>query len=158
MDHDRLFKQLLRTFFAEFLALFLPDVAGYVEPGSLEFLDKEIFTDLTAGERHEVDMLVECQFRGRDACFLVHVETQASAQENFGGRMFRYFARLHEKFTVPVYPIALFTYDVPQRAEPDVYEVMFPDLDVLAFRFRTIQLNHLNWRDFVRQPNRWRPR
>ena len=37
-----------------------------VEPGSLEFLDKELFTDLTAGDRHEVDLLVKCRFRGAD--------------------------------------------------------------------------------------------
>jgi hypothetical protein len=43
MDHDRLFKLLLRTFFMEFLALFLPEVAAYVEPGSVEFLDKELW-------------------------------------------------------------------------------------------------------------------
>ena len=159
MDHDRLFKQLLREFFAEFLELFLPEVAGYVEAGSIEFLDKEIFTDLAAGERHEVDLLVKCRFRGRaggtggEAFFLVHVETQASAGPDFAERMFVYFARLSEKYRLPVYPIALLTYDAPQRAEPDTHRVSFPDLDVLAFKFRTIQLNRLSWRDFVRQPN-----
>ena len=28
MDHDRLFKELLTTFFVEFLDLFLPDIAA----------------------------------------------------------------------------------------------------------------------------------
>ncbi len=63
MDHDRLFKLLLRTFFREFLFLFLPAIAESIDPASLEFLDKEVFTDLTAGERHEVDLLVKCRFR-----------------------------------------------------------------------------------------------
>lgn len=76
MDHDRLFKQLLRTFFGEFLDLLLPDVAAYVEPESFQFLDKELFTDLSSGERHEVDLLVRCRFRGRDAFLLIHVEPQ----------------------------------------------------------------------------------
>jgi hypothetical protein len=49
VDHDRLFKELLQTFFAEFLDLFLPAVAADVEPGNVEFLDKELFTDLTSG-------------------------------------------------------------------------------------------------------------
>ena len=73
MDHDRLFKELLRTFFAEFLELFLPQVAQYIEPGSLEFLDKEIFTDVTSEDRHEVDLLVKCRFRGQETFFLIHV-------------------------------------------------------------------------------------
>ncbi len=40
MDHDRIFKELLTVFFVEFLALFLPKVAAYLDPTSLEFLDK----------------------------------------------------------------------------------------------------------------------
>lgn len=153
MDHDRLFKELIRTFFTEFLELFLPEVAAYVRQGSVEFLDKEVFTDVTAAERHEVDLLAKAHFRDRDAFFLIHVENQAEAQEAFTKRMFRYFARLHEKFDLPVYPIAVLSYDSPQRPEPDEYRVTFPDRAVLDFRFAVIQLNRLNWRDFARRPN-----
>ena len=35
--------------------------------------------------------------------------------------MFGYFARLHGKYDLPVYPIALFSYDAPQRPEPNRY-------------------------------------
>jgi hypothetical protein len=31
-DHDRLFKEVLTTFFLDFLELFLPKVAAFVEP------------------------------------------------------------------------------------------------------------------------------
>ncbi|HYM00267.1 MAG TPA: flagellar assembly protein H, partial [Blastocatellia bacterium] len=41
IDHDRLFKELISTFFIEFLDLFLPEVCSYIDAGSLEFLDKE---------------------------------------------------------------------------------------------------------------------
>ncbi|MDQ3814170.1 MAG: DUF4351 domain-containing protein, partial [Armatimonadota bacterium] len=44
-------------------------------------------------------------------------------------------------------------YTRPRRAEPDRFEVAFPDLTVLEFRYRVIQLNRLSWRDFVRHPN-----
>lgn len=153
MDHDRLFKQLLQTFFQEFLALFVPDVLKYVEPGSIEFLDKEIFTDLAGGDRHEVDLLAKCRYRGREACLLILAEVQDRAQPDFAERVFFYVSRLMQHHRLPVYPIALLTYRSPQRAEPDVYKVEFPDLDMLSFRFRTIQLNRLNWRDFVANPN-----
>ena len=33
------------------------------------------------------------------------------------------------------------------RIEPESYEVGFPDLEVLRFRFRTIQFASLPWRD-----------
>ncbi len=47
IDHDRLFKELLTTFFVEFLELFLPEVLAYLEDDSIEFIDKEVFTDVT---------------------------------------------------------------------------------------------------------------
>ena len=65
VDHDRLFKELLRTFFSEFVELFLPEVAGYMERNHLEFLDKEVLTDIASGERHVVDLLVKARIRQR---------------------------------------------------------------------------------------------
>ncbi|HEY3268950.1 MAG TPA: DUF4351 domain-containing protein [Armatimonadota bacterium] len=153
MDHDRLFKELLTTFFVEFVDLFLPDVAGYLNPGSLEFLDKEVFTDVTSGDRHEADLVVKAAFADREAFFLIHVETQSSRHAEFPRRMFRYFARLHEKFALPVYPVALLSYERPRTLEPQQYTVAFPGKVILDFRYTAIQLNRLNWRDYARRRN-----
>jgi hypothetical protein len=153
MDHDRLFKELLTTFFAEFLQLFFPELAAYLDPDSVEFLDKELFTDVTQGDRHEADLVVRARFRGQGLCFLIHVENQAQPQMNFPRRMFGYFARLHEKYDLPVYPIAVFSYDAPLRPEPSAYRIDFPDLPVLTFQFRIVQLNQLAWRDFLDRTN-----
>ena len=95
IDHDRLFKELLTTFFWEFIEFFLPEVAVYLERGSISFIDKEIFTDVTAGERYETDLLVKARFQGKESFFLVHLEHQAQHQESFPQRMFRYFSRLY---------------------------------------------------------------
>src|SRR5215831_18893988 len=65
-DHDRLFKELISTFFLGFMELFLPEVRAYIEDGSLEFLDKEIFTDVTSGERHEADLVAKLRFKEHD--------------------------------------------------------------------------------------------
>ncbi len=153
MDHDRLWKELLTAFFPEFLDLLKPEVAAYLDRSSIEFLDKEVFTDVTSGERHEVDLVVKAKFRGQETHFLMHVETQLSAEHDFPRRMFRYFARLHEKYDLPVYPIALFSYDKPLRREPAKYQVAFPDKKILTFNYATIQLNRMNWRKFARRPN-----
>ncbi|MDB5323598.1 MAG: hypothetical protein JWN40_5229 [Phycisphaerales bacterium] len=153
IDHDQLFKELLTYFFVEFVELFLPDVAAYMDRGAVEFLDKEVFTDVTAGERHEVDLVVKTKFRGQAAFFLIHVENQSHAESGFAKRMFRYFARLHERHDLPIYPVALLSYDAPRRPEPESYRVEFPGKRVLDFSFTVIQLNRLNWRDFVRSNN-----
>ena len=156
IDHDRLFKELLRTFFVEFVALFLPAVYDYLEPDSLVFLDKEIFTDVVVGERHTADLVVKARFRGQPSYFLIHTEPQASRRQRrgkFGGRMFDYFARLTAAHRLPVYPVALLTYEYPQTLEPDVWRVAFPDKVVLEFRYTVIQLNRLDWRDYLRRDN-----
>ncbi len=158
-NHDYLAKSLLTTFFADFLDLFLPELSARLDRDSLEFLDKEVFTDITAEQKHEADLIVRARWKEslpdqpREAFFLVHVEHQSSAQSGFNKRMFRYFARLHEKFDLPIFPIALFSFDTPRRAEPESYEVGFPMLRVLDFRYHVIQLNRMNWRDFVRHSN-----
>lgn len=155
IDHDRIFKELLRTFFLEFVELFLPEVHADLDYSSLEFLDKEVFTDVTSGEKHEVDLIVKARFRGQPWFFLFHIEAQASNKSKlpFPQRMFTYFARLHEGHGLPVYPVVIFSYDTPQYAAPHSYRVEFPGFTVLEFNYRVIQLNQLNWRDFLKHQN-----
>ncbi len=77
IDHDRIFKELIRTFFIEFIELFFPELHADLEPESLEFLDKEVFTDVTEGEKHEADLIVKTRLRGQEAYFLIHIEAQS---------------------------------------------------------------------------------
>ena len=72
-DHDRLFKELLTIFFVDFVELFLPEIAADMERDSITFLDKELFTDVTSGEKHEVDIIVRARFRGSEAFFILHM-------------------------------------------------------------------------------------
>lgn len=154
MDHDRLFKELLSNFFVEFVDLFLPDVGAFLDrETALVPLDKEVFTDISVGEKHEADLVMKVKFRGENAFFLVHVENQAKAQPDFPRRMFGYFALLTKKYRLPVYPVVIFSYDAPQRQEPDRFVVAFPNKTVLKFEYTVIQLNRLPWRRFVNQPN-----
>ncbi len=84
---------------------------------------------------------------------IIDCEHQSSAQANFHRRMFFYFAQLHREYLEPVYPIAIFSFEEPNRQERDKYRVKLPGLDVLEFNFLKIQLNQLNWRDFLKQKN-----
>jgi hypothetical protein len=152
IDHDRLFKELLKTFFAEFIDLFLPDLAADLERGSITFLDKEVFANLLTGAKHVADLVAQAKFRRQEAFFLIHLEHQDDPQALSPQRMFSYFAPLHLESGLPVYPIVLFSHR-SKVAEPDEYGLSFPGLEVLRFRYRVIQLSRLHWRDFVRKPN-----
>jgi predicted transposase YdaD len=153
IDHDRLFKQLLSTFSLEFFELFLPDLAATIEPDSLRFLPQEYFVDLTSGEKHIVDLLMEVRQAGVPAAFLILLEAQSTAEADFAQRVFFYFARLYQKYRQKIFPIVVFSFDQPYRLEPNTHIVEFEQRRVLEFSFESIQLNRLNWRDYLNQAN-----
>jgi hypothetical protein len=160
IDHDQLFKQLIGTFFVEFLDLFAPDLAITIDRDRIEFLPQEYFTDIVEGDRRAMDLVVRVNLRRRPnepevgkVWAVIDCEHQSSSEANFHRRMFFYFSQLHRKYLEPVYPIAIFSFDKPQRQEQDKYQVRLPGLNVLEFNFLKIQLNQLNWRDFLKQKN-----
>ena len=57
IDHDQLFKQLLTTFFLEFLELFTPEFFSAIDPNSLEILPQEYFTEIEVGDRKAMDSM-----------------------------------------------------------------------------------------------------
>lgn len=154
MDHDQLFKELISTFFGEFVDLLLPDVARYLDRGAgFAALDKEIFTDVNTGDRREADLVVKAKVKDSDAFFLIHVEHQASRQSSFAQRMFGYCAHLMERYSLPVYPVAILTYDKPRTVEPASYKVTIAGKTIIQFEFTAIQLNQIPWRRFAQVRN-----
>jgi predicted transposase/invertase (TIGR01784 family) len=153
IDHDQLFKELLSTFFIEFLELFFPQVATAIDPDSVSFLPQEYFADLTVGETKIIDLLAQVKLAGQDVGFLIYLEAQATSRTEFSRRMFFYFSRLHQKYLQAIYPIVIFSFDEPYREEPQQYCVKFDDFKVMEFNFQAVQLNRLNWRDFLNHQN-----
>jgi Domain of unknown function (DUF4351) len=160
IDHDQLFKQLLTTFFLEFLELFVPEFFAAIDPSSLEILPQEYFTEIEVGERKAMDVIIRVDLFGRPnapassrVSVVVNCEHQSSTKTDFNRRLFFYFAQLHRKYLQPVYPIALFSFDKPYRPEKNRYQVKVPGFNVMDFNFLTIQLNQLDWRTFLTQRN-----
>jgi Domain of unknown function (DUF4351) len=152
-SHDQLFKQVLGEFFPEFIELFFPQVAAYLDRDSIEFLPLELFTDLVSGDAFETDLIVKVRFRGQESYFIIHVEHQGKFGKGFDKRVFNYFALLHRDYDLPVYPIVIFSHRSPKLAGDRSYSVAFPDWEVLRFNYRAIRLNHLAWQDFVGKAN-----
>jgi hypothetical protein len=63
VDSDKLFKELLKTFFVEFLELFFAEMRAYIDETAIEFLDKQYYTDQVTGERREADIIARVKFR-----------------------------------------------------------------------------------------------
>lgn len=149
IDHDRLFKELISTFSDDFLAQFLSDLAVRLRPQTLSFTGTELFTDVTSGQKYTADLVAIAQLEDTADEFVLHIEHQSGSKSNFPRRMWLYFSRLHEKYNLPICQVAVLAFDEPQRADPDYYEVRFLDNTVLRLQYRTIQLNRLDWQDFI---------
>ena len=153
MDHDRLFKELLRTFFIEFLELFFPTLAIRVDRTQApQFLDKENFGELASDTRREMDLVAQLRLIDTQAYFIVHLEHEARSPDPLPERMFCYFSRTWDRYRLPVYPIAIFSFG-SRKPRPEGFHLHIHDRAVLDFRYATVELRRLDWRRFVDQPN-----
>ncbi len=153
LDHDALFKLLLTAFFREFIDLVAPDLAAALDPEPLVFLDKESFADLFDPDRREADLVVQARLRQQPATLLIHLEHQAQAGAALDRRMFRYFARLYDRYDQPIYPIALCSYPRSRRPAADRHELHVARRAVLMFSYQVVQLNRMDWRAYLTTSN-----
>ena len=158
VDRDRLFRDLLKHFFLEFVDLFFPKIAVAIDPKSIRFLEEE--ESQKPKEQREQkhtsassNMLVQVQLRGQESCFWVHLDSSSDAEIKLERRVFHTFAHLDAKYNLPIYPIILQSSEASQRFETNGYRVEFIDRKVLDFSFVAIQLHRLNWRDFLQRRN-----
>jgi len=118
MSHDQLFKTLLRVFFADILALFLPALAARLVPASATFLDPEAFLDVPQGQRRIADLVARVPLRPspaplpdpnlfvpRDA-ILLHLETQAQPDPTLPERLRIYNTALENREGLPALSVA----------------------------------------------------
>lgn len=152
IHHDQLFKQLLHTFFYEFLEAFFPEVHRSIDFSSLKPLSEEMFTDLVEGESRRADIIIETKLKNQETLIIIHIEPQSYGQPNFHERMYHYFSMLYNKYRKPILPIAIFTYD-QKRNEQNQFTVSFPFFHVLTFQFLMLELRKMNWRTFIHTNN-----
>jgi hypothetical protein len=160
INHDQLFKQLLETFFTDFIELFAPALSEYLNLTQLTFLPQQYFTDILDGDRKAIDLLVQVPVKSSEISaaqpihtIIIHIENQSFSQAKFAQRMFLYFAELFREYRTPIYPIAVLSFDEPKRLEPNQFNISLPRLDILNFKFQAIQLNQLHWREFLQYQN-----
>lgn len=152
IDHDGLYKELLRVFFREFMELFFVEAAEQIDFAHVEFLSEEVVVDIAGGVRKRLDILVKTRLKGEEMFILVHTEPQSYYEKEYPERMFIYAARLYEKYRLRVLPIALLSHR-RKVEEPDGFGWSLPFLNVLQFRYYRLQLRKYNWREFIQSDN-----
>jgi predicted transposase YdaD len=114
-QHDKIFKQLLHAFLADFLRLVVPETLERLDLSSPEFLDKELFAGGPRGRRRELDLLVRVRTaNGRP--LLIHVEIEARASPGMEERLWRYHNQIQARYETPVLTIVVYL----KRGRPGV--------------------------------------
>src|SRR5690606_32937153 len=96
--HDQLFKELIHTFFQEFLEVFFPDIHEAIDFQTITPLSEEVHTDLIEGDTRRLDIVVQVKLKQENALIIVHIEPQSTTQTDFHERMFQYFSLLYNKY------------------------------------------------------------
>ena len=114
-QHDKIFKQLLRTFLEDFLRLVASQALERMDLTSPEPLDKELFAGGPHGRRRELDLLVRVRtINGRP--LLIHVEIEARAKPGMEERLWRYRNQIQARYDAPVLTIVVYL----KRGRPGV--------------------------------------
>jgi len=153
MKHDRLFKELLTSYFYEFVELFFLDLTKQIHRFQAPiFLDKESFGELPGDSRREKTWWYGCASQPGTPISSCGFEHEAQNRTNFPQRMHLYFARLLERYGPPIYPIAVFSKRT-RKPRTGLYQLAFHGEQILDFRYRILELAELDWNEYKDQPN-----
>ncbi len=110
-DYDSAWKEMLESFFEQFLAFFFPQAhAGIDWTMGYEFLDKElqqVVRDAELGRRLADKLVKVWSKEGEEAWVLVHVEVQDKVEHEFGRRMYVYNYRIFDRYDKRVASLAV---------------------------------------------------
>lgn len=107
--HDPLFKSLLRTFFAGFLRLVVPEMVERLDLSAPVFLDKELTAFDPPARSRLVDLLARVPLRetaGRS--LLVHAEVESRARRGMGERIRNYQRWIQTRHEGQILSVVLF--------------------------------------------------
>ncbi|RUR74836.1 Rpn family recombination-promoting nuclease/putative transposase [Chlorogloeopsis fritschii PCC 9212] len=142
VDNDSPWKEILEAYFPQAMHFFFPQTAALIDwERPYEFLDKEfqqIAREAELGRRYADKLVKVWQLQGEEIWLLIHVEIQATPEDNFAQRMFSYNLRIFDKFAKPAISLAILC-DADLKWRPNQYSYNYPDCR-LHFRFGTVKL------------------
>jgi hypothetical protein len=99
---DSPWKEILESYFPQFMAFFFPEAYRQIDwSRGFEFLDGELQQISRESETGKkiTDKLVKVYLQnGEEQWIVAHIEVQNQKEQDFGERVFIYFARLRDKF------------------------------------------------------------
>jgi len=154
MGHDQLFKDVLRTFFYEFLQVFLPEVAEAIDPDAITFLDPQTFTDIPEGQLRIADLVANLHaLVGTPELVLVHTEVQSDEEHEIGYRIWEYNALLTIRHRRPVISIGFLPFAVRGGVTFAHYSCMALGQETAGVNYWRIAVRGLSAEDYLALPS-----
>lgn len=157
-SQDSAWKDVLDTYFKEFMEFFYPDIANKIDWSHRYIaLDKEmqsITADAMVGKKI-VDKLfkVRC-LDGQEETVLIHVEAQGQKEEAFPKRLFQYYYRLFDNHDgQSILTLTVLT-DDNKSWYPKKYQREVLGFSVLSFNFQVCKLlDYQNYKEDLEKTN-----
>ena len=147
--HDRLFKTLLRTFFADLVRLAAPTLAQKLCLGRAVFLDKELL-EISLGRR-EADLLAKVPLRG-GGWLLIHAEIEARARKIMPRRLRGYARRIQARYDGQLLSILLNLRGGTPGIRQACLDGELSDPELSTFRYVSFGLAGCPAADFLERP------
>jgi len=155
--NDILWKGMLEEVFDDLLRFVFPDADRIFDMSrGFEFLEKELGEMYPEPEKQPdtkfVDKLVKVfQKDGIEQWILCHVEVQGKNDKEFAKRMFKYYARIFDRFDRPMTAIAIFTGRDGKKL-PEIYVHKYMGTE-LTYKYNTLCILDYDDRHLVASRN-----
>ena len=141
-EYDSPWKEILKAYFKDFLAFFLPEAHDGIDwQRAPEFLDKELdrITKEAQAKNRRVDLLVKVWLlNGDELWVLIHVEVQGDRDPEFAERMYTCQHRAYDLHRKPVVGLAILADEEASWRVSEYRQEIFGSK--VVYNFNTIKL------------------
>lgn len=141
-EYDSPWKEILKSYFKEFLAFFLPVAHDGIDwQRAPEFLDKELdrITKEAKAKNRRVDLLVKVWRKNGDELWVLnHVEVQGDRDPDFAERMYTCQHRAYDLHRKPVVGLAILADEEPGWRVSKYRQELWGS--EVTYRFNTVKL------------------
>src|SRR4029077_14362447 len=151
--HDQLFKDLIRSFPADFLNLTAPELLSQIQPQDLELQPAELFIDLPRGAQRHLDLVARVPTRaGNPVAVLVNVEIELRFRSAVPGRLWSYNRQLHLRYGLPVHTFVLYLRGGPAGVKTEVRGEVSLGGELFRFEYTSFGLPRASGEDYLARP------
>ncbi len=142
-DYDSPWKDIIEDYFEDFVRFFFPNIHAEIDwSRGYEFLDQQlsqVVRDAELGKRLADKLVKVWRLTGQEAWVLLHVEVQNQEEGEFGNRVFTYFYRLKDRYSVPIVSMVILG-DERSSWRPNTYAQSLWGCSV-SFEFPIVKLS-----------------